>query len=165
MSEHRWSVSISSPPGENHLPETVTVADSLSSAPNEPFGKLACCCLFFIDRFFVIRFVLVGLVFKVYLPARLRSFFATAELRLFSTILSGRTVDLFFNSGTAAGGIPAVRQPESGDVARPKFLQSWRECGFRAAPLHAAHGGTMAVDLAACGGRRAGHRFRISFGS
>ena len=85
------------------------------------------------------------------MPARRRSFFATAELKLFSTVLRGRAVDLFFNLGMAAGDILAARQPESGDVARLKFIQSWRECGFRVAPLHAARGGTMAVDFAACG--------------
>ena len=99
------------------------------------------------------------------MPACRRSFFATAELKLFSTVLRGRAVDLFFNLGIAAGDILAARQPESGDVARLKFIQSWRECGFRVAPLHAARGGTMAVDVAACGGRLAGHRFRVSFGN
>jgi hypothetical protein len=62
--------------------------------------------------------VLVDLSFKLYLPACRRSFFATAELKLFSTVLRGRAVDLFFNSGLAAGGILAARQPESGDVGR-----------------------------------------------
>jgi hypothetical protein len=105
------------------------------------------------------------LSFKVYVPACRRSFFATAELKLFSTVLRGRAVDLFFNSGMAAGGMLAVRQPESGEVARLKFIQSWRECGFRVAPLHAARGGTMAVDVAACGGPLVGRRFRVSFGN
>jgi hypothetical protein len=83
-------------------------------------------------------FALVGLGFKASSPARGRSFFATAELKLFSTVLRGGAIDLFFDSGTAAGGMRAVRQPESGVVARLKFLQSWRECGFRVAPLYVA---------------------------
>jgi hypothetical protein len=105
---------------------------------------------------------LVDLDFKAYLTVRLRSFFATAELKLFSTVLRGRTVDLFLNSGMAAGGMRAGRRPESGQVAPLKFIQSWRECGFRVAPLHVARGGTMA-HVAACGGRSGGRRFRISF--
>ena len=158
-------MSISSPSGENHLPKTVTVSDSLSSARNEPLGKPACCCLFFVGCLFVSWSALVDLILKADLVGSQPFFFATAELMLFSTVFQSRAVDLFFDSGVAAGAIVAVRQPGSGDVARLKFLQSWRECGFRVAPLHAAHGGTMAAGVAACGGRRAGHRFRISFGN
>jgi hypothetical protein len=149
--EHRCPVSISSPSGENHLGKTVAIDDSLSSARNEPLGKPACCCLFFTACFIVIAVVLVGLDFKAYSLALLRYFFATAELKVFSTVLRGWAVDLFFNFGVATRRVAAARHPESGGVAVFRFIQSWRECGFRVAPLHAARGETVAIDFAACG--------------
>jgi len=157
-------VSISSPSGENHLPKTVTVSDSLSSARNYPLGKPDCCCLFFVGCLFVSWSALVDLILKADLVGSQPFFFATAELMLFSTVFQSRAVDLFFDSGVAAGAIVAVRQPGSGDVARLKFLQSWRECGFRVAPLHALRGEKVAVDIATFGSRMVERRFQVSFG-
>jgi hypothetical protein len=146
------------------LLETVTIGDSLSSASNEPLGKPACCCLFFVGCLFVPWFALFDLEFKADWRGGHRLFFAAAELKLFSTKFRSRAVDLFFDSGTAAEGARAGRPLGRGRAAPFKFAQSWRECGFRVAPLHAARGRTVALDAATvAGGFR--HRFRISLSS
>jgi hypothetical protein len=86
-------------------------------------------------------------------------------LKLFSTVLRGLAVDLFLNSGMAAGASLLCSALNRTTRRGANFLQSWRECGFRVAPLHAARGGMVAIDIATCGGRLGGHRFRISFGN
>jgi hypothetical protein len=91
---------------------------------------------------------LVGLNFKSYLSNCIRSFFAPAELRLFSTVLRGRAVDLFLNSRMAALAWLPCGNLNRASLCSVNFLQSWRECGFRVAPLHVARGGMVAIDVA-----------------
>lgn len=155
-------MSISSPQGENHLPKTVTIGESLSSARNEPLGKLACCCLFSLGCLFVSQSALVDLAFKSDLVGSLRLFFATVELKLFSTIFRSRPVDLFFVSGVAVGSTFDALHLEAVASRDSKFFNLGGSVAFE------SHLCMLSVakwwQFTTCGGWLAEHRFRVSFG-
>jgi hypothetical protein len=58
------------------------------------------------------------------MPTSLRIRFATAELKLFSTAMRNRAVDLFLISRPAFGGARVTRPRESTGVAESVFRQS-----------------------------------------